>query len=78
MSTLTNMYPFVFQVLHASFNITVNERINHQRYGYLKDGKGQFFNPFNRGIIKNMKEYLQLIRPLEECDIELLSIRTVW
>ncbi|XP_045204068.1 uncharacterized protein LOC123556979 isoform X2 [Mercenaria mercenaria] len=62
---------------HACNNITVNERINHKRYGYLKDGKGQFYNPFNRGVGKNLKEYFHLIRPFEERDVELLSVRTV-
>lgn len=68
----------LFQCFHACFNITVNERINRVRYSYLKDGKGQFYNPFNRGHVKNMKEYFHLIRPLEERDVELLSVRTVW
>ncbi|XP_052795090.1 uncharacterized protein LOC128228063 isoform X2 [Mya arenaria] len=62
---------------HACFNITVNERINHKRYSYLKDGKGQFYNPFHRGYIKNIKEYFHMLRPFEEKDVELLSVRTV-
>ncbi|XP_052255507.1 uncharacterized protein LOC127861166 isoform X2 [Dreissena polymorpha] len=62
---------------HASYNLTVNERINHQRYSYLKDGKGQFYNPFHRGLLKNLKEFLHIIRPQEERDVELLSVRTV-
>ncbi|WAQ98552.1 hypothetical protein MAR_022925 [Mya arenaria] len=61
---------------HACFNITVNERINHKRYSYLKDGKGQFYNPFHRGYIKNIKEYFHMLRPFEEKDVELLSVRT--
>ena len=68
---------FTFQVFHASYNLTVNERINHKRYGYLKDGKGDYYNPFNRGLIVNMQEFMHIKKPLEEKDVELLNIKTV-
>ncbi|KAL3879254.1 hypothetical protein ACJMK2_031558 [Sinanodonta woodiana] len=64
-------------VFHVAFNITVNERSNHRRYGYLKDGKGDFYNPFDRGFVNNVKEYFHLTRALEEKDVEFLNIRIV-
>ena len=67
----------LFQIFHASYNLTVNERINHKRYGYLKDGKGDYYNPFNRGLIVNLQEFMHLKKPLEEKDVELLNIKTV-
>ena len=73
----SRIIPCVFQIFHASFNLTVNERINHKRYGYLKDGKGDYYNPFDRGLISNFKEFFHIKRPLEERDVELLNIKTV-
>ncbi|XP_025085865.1 probable protein S-acyltransferase 23 isoform X2 [Pomacea canaliculata] len=64
-------------VVHASYNVTTNERINHKRYDYLKDGKGRFYNPFNKGIKHNLLEFLHLRRPPREDEIEFLGISIV-
>lgn len=68
----------LWQVVHASYNVTTNERINHKRYDYLKDGKGRFYNPFNKGIKHNLLEFLHLRRPPREDEMEFLGISIVW
>jgi hypothetical protein len=51
---------------NASKNLTLNEQANYRRYDYLKDGIGQFSNPFDRGLKINLKEYFHLQRSVEE------------
>ena len=46
----------------AAKNITTNERINFKRYEYLKDAKGQFFNPFDVGVKTNLLQFFHLKR----------------
>lgn len=62
------------QTFHAVYNITANERVNFKRYRYLMDGKGAFYNPFNRGIVHNLKEFFLLVKPRTEQDVEILNI----
>jgi len=38
-------------------NLTTNERMNKARYGYLKDSKGAFFNPFDKGYLNNVRSF---------------------
>lgn len=42
------------------FNITYDEYITLNRKIYLKNPKGQFENPFNKGLIQNIKEFLHI------------------
>jgi len=65
---------FYFQGFHTAYNITSNERINQKRYNYLKDGRGAFHNPFNRGIVSNVREFFHMKRALVEKDVEILSV----
>ncbi|RUS78343.1 hypothetical protein EGW08_013894, partial [Elysia chlorotica] len=67
-------YTIIFQ---AAKNITTNERINRKRYQYLKDGKGAFYNPFDRGIRMNLLEFLHLKPSQTEDEVQLLGIHTV-
>lgn len=45
-------------------NLTTNERMNAKRYSYLKDEEGDFRNPYDRGLVQNWKEFLNLIPPV--------------
>jgi len=36
--------------------LTTNEQMNAHRYDYLKDGAGQFLNPFDKGLVTNCLE----------------------
>lgn len=47
----------LFQILHAGMNLTTNEMFNYKRYGYLKDKKGKYSNPFSRGPLINLFEF---------------------
>ncbi|KAL5012661.1 hypothetical protein ScPMuIL_011212 [Solemya velum] len=67
----------VMMILHAAVNITTNERVNHKRYEYLKDGKGDFYNPFSQGPKKNCLEFFHIRKPLGERDVELLNVKIV-
>lgn len=42
------------------FNITYDEYITLNRKVYLKNPNGQFENPFNKGLIQNIKEFLHI------------------
>ncbi|XP_013072501.1 uncharacterized protein LOC106059420 isoform X1 [Biomphalaria glabrata] len=44
----------------AARNLTLNEIINRKRYRYLRNSKGEFFNPNDRGIVENLKHYFHL------------------
>ncbi|CAH1776296.1 unnamed protein product [Owenia fusiformis] len=64
-------------LFHAAFNLTTNERINKKRYDYLKDGKGNYYNPFNRGFKSNMLEFFHIKRGLTEDEVEYLNVQCV-
>ncbi|CAG5120937.1 unnamed protein product, partial [Candidula unifasciata] len=64
-------------IYHAANNLTTNERINRKRYDYLKDGKGAFYNPFNKGLKKNLMQFLHLEPAYSEDDVHLLGIHIV-
>ncbi|KAJ8298448.1 hypothetical protein KUTeg_024979 [Tegillarca granosa] len=64
----------VLMTLHAAYNVTANERINWKRYNYLLDGKGDYYNPFNRGTLKNLQEFFLIIPSLTERDVEILHV----
>ena len=74
----TKTFVLVSQMIHASYNITTNERVNHKRYDYLKDGKGRFHNPFNKGVRHNLMEFFHLRKPPREEELELLGVDVVW
>lgn len=73
----TKTFVLVSQMIHASYNITTNERVNHKRYDYLKDGKGRFHNPFNKGVRHNLMEFFHLRKPPREEELELLGVDVV-
>ncbi|KAM4807711.1 uncharacterized protein WCC33_017137 [Rhinophrynus dorsalis] len=50
----------------AAVNITTNERMNVKKYSYLKDERGEFHNPFDRGLYLNLLEFIHIIPPLSE------------
>nr|CAB3267900.1 probable protein S-acyltransferase 23 [Phallusia mammillata] len=68
---IMGMFTFVtfglsfFTTYQALNNVTTNERLNANRYEYLKDGNGKFHNPFDQGVVKNMKEFFHLKQPME-------------
>ncbi|KAK7097163.1 uncharacterized protein [Littorina saxatilis] len=64
-------------MVHAAYNVTTNERINHKRYDYLKDGKGKFYNPYNKGVKHNLQEFLHLRKPPRDEEVELLGVDIV-
>jgi ankyrin repeat protein len=49
-------------------NLTTNEIFNRKRYDYLKGSNGEFYNPFDRGLQKNILEFFGLIQPLYDWD----------
>lgn len=57
-------------------NLTTNELVNYKRYDYLKGSQGEFFNPFDRGVQKNVYEFFGLIRPQYDWD-NLYSLKNV-
>ena len=67
----------LFQVVQAVWNLTTNERLNRHRYEYLKDGVGNYYNPYSRGWRTNILEFLHLKRPLDEKDVHHLNICVV-
>ncbi|XP_069487214.1 uncharacterized protein [Ambystoma mexicanum] len=58
-------------VYMAISNITTNERVNCKKYSYLKDEKGQFANPFDRGFLLNLMEFCHFIPPLKDEQIQM-------
>lgn len=58
-------------------NITTNERINFKRYAYLKDGKGKYYNPYDRGYKNNILEFFHIKRPMEEDEVHFLNVTVV-
>jgi hypothetical protein len=49
---------FLLQTYNISQNLTTNERANWKRYTHLLDERGHFYNPYNKGILRNFKEVL--------------------
>ncbi|XP_041356884.1 palmitoyltransferase AKR1-like isoform X2 [Gigantopelta aegis] len=68
---------FWMTLVHAAVNLTTNERINRKRYQYLKDGKGNFYNPYDRGIKNNFLQFFHLRKPPHEHDVEFLTVNVV-
>ncbi|XP_074651026.1 uncharacterized protein LOC141905858 isoform X3 [Tubulanus polymorphus] len=66
-----------FTINNMLKNITTNEYINYKRYSYLKDANGRFYNPFNRGVLMNILEYIYLRLPLREDETEFMTVRIV-
>ncbi len=58
-------------------NLTTNERINKKRYDYLKDGKGKFYNPYDKGWKNNVMEFLYLKKPPSDDEIRLLNVQVI-
>jgi hypothetical protein len=58
-------------------NLTTNERINHRRYDYLKDGKGKYYNAYDRGWKYNIMEVFHLKRGLTEDQVEFWIVSVV-
>ena len=75
---IAHMPLLLLQLIHASYNITTNERINRKRYDYLKDGKGRFYNPYNKGVARNLMEFMHMKKPPRDEEVELLGIDIVW
>lgn len=50
----------------ASMNMTTNERLNAKKYSYLMDGRGRFYNPYDKGLFLNLLEFFHFITPLSE------------
>lgn len=59
------------------FNLTTNERVNWKRYKYLQDGKGKYYNPYDRGIIQNILEFLHIKSSLSENQVEFMNVTVV-
>ncbi|XP_005991356.3 uncharacterized protein LOC102348883 [Latimeria chalumnae] len=57
----------------VAVNTTTNECLNQQKYSYLKDKRGHYHNPFDRGIRRNLLEFFHLVRPLEEGHLKRLE-----
>jgi len=45
--------------------ISTYESLRYSRYEYLKDASGNFFNPFDRGWLKNLLPFLGCLKPLD-------------
>ena len=58
-------------------NLTTNERINWRRYLYLKDGKGNYYNPYDRKWKLNILEFFHLKKPMSEDQVNLLNVSIV-
>ena len=55
---------FGFTFYQACINLTTNERLNQMRYDYLKDCNDRFYNPFDQGLVQNLREFFHLKPPL--------------
>ncbi|XP_041988305.1 probable protein S-acyltransferase 23 [Aricia agestis] len=57
-------------VLHACMNLTTNEMFNYKRYGYLRDRRGRYQNPFSRGPLLNLVEFFVCVPDrLDDADV---------
>ena len=61
----------------AFMNINTNERMNYKRYAYLQDASGHFYNPYNRGIVNNIKEFFNIKPTLLDEEVEQAVVYTV-
>ena len=57
------LYACVYQTRMVVMNLTTNEHTNYFRYRHFKRPDGTYNNPFNRGFVSNLKEFLYLQRP---------------
>ncbi|CAB4044191.1 probable S-acyltransferase 23, partial [Paramuricea clavata] len=55
----------LIHVGNMATNLTSNERINQKRYSYLTGSDGKFYNPFDRGIVRNILEHFYFIKERE-------------
>lgn len=53
----------------ANINQTTNERVNSRRYEYLKDSNGRFYNPYDKGGLTNIKEFLHMSKSPDELQV---------
>ncbi|XP_062839713.1 palmitoyltransferase ZDHHC12 [Anolis carolinensis] len=53
-------------VYMAAVNLTTTECLKPAKCTYLLNHQGKFFNPFDRGIILNIMEFFNVIKPLTE------------
>ena len=53
----------------AGINLSTNERANGHRYEYLKDSNGRFYNPYDRGFLLNVQEFLHLTKVPDEVNV---------
>jgi len=74
---LLDTYVCIGQVAQATKNLTTNERMNLDRYDYLKDAAGSYYNPFSRGWKMNVLEFLRIKKALTEEDISLLGVLAI-
>ena len=58
-------------------NLTTNERVNHKRYEYLKDGKGKYYNPYDRGYRTNILEFFHLKPAIPDEQVPFLNVTIV-
>ena len=58
-------------------NLTTNERLNCKRYNYLKDGKGKYYNPYDRGWKSNVLEFFLLKPMLSDDQVQFLNVTIV-
>ncbi|KAG9345518.1 hypothetical protein JZ751_008662 [Albula glossodonta] len=50
----------------AAQNTTTNERLNHQKYSYIREEEGQTTSMFDRGALLNLLEFFHMVPPLQE------------
>ena len=55
-------------------NLTSNEMFNYKRYNYLKNNRGKFHNPYNRGVMYNLAEFFLCVQPADPEEIRGLEI----
>ena len=65
------------QIYHMVLNLTTNERVNHKRYEYLKDGKGKYYNPYDRGLRINILEFFHLKPSVPDDQVPFLNVTVV-
>lgn len=57
------------QLFVVASNLTVNEMINRDRYGYLKAKDGSYWNPFDVGVFRNCLEFWTGTEPTDWYDM---------
>lgn len=46
-----------FHLYLIATNLTTNEVMNGKKYYWFRDGSGRKFNPFDRGVLRNFKQF---------------------